>query len=674
MDAEVFRDLRERDFWVTVQRDAYDVVSELLGIFCGHDDHPSRPAETSHVECHLNVQQAHACSMDRQTQISPVQEIVTAPKRAVIYLRVSTARQASKGDSAEGYSIPQQREYCYRKAQELGAEVVEEFVDRGASARSANRPELQRMLGWLKDSKATEGLGADFVIVHKIDRLARNRADDVEIIAAIKQGGADLVSVSEQIDDTPGGKLMHGIMASLAEYYSANLSTEAKKGMAQKAKNGGTHGVAPIGYLNSVKRIAGRDVKTVVIDEDRAHHVIWAYEAYMTGEWSISRLTAELKVRGLRGRETARYRSKALSESQVHRLLKNPYYRGQILYQGQLLEGAHTPLVPDGVWFKVQDLLAERRLRGDRSWRHTHHLKGLLTCGRCGSRMGYGPSNGRGGQYYYFFCLGRHTKRTTCDLPYIEQGRLEAHVLHIIETQVSISGQQVEAGGARARQLLDEELTGTADKAAQATRRLKKLERDKQKLIDAYMAEAIAAEDLKPRQEAISREMAALRAQEAEHGADAAKLHQRLDEVIAMAHDAAQLYRVAPENAKQHLLHALFAQLKIELRDENGEQATVSAAETTPTGTATLTPVAEAVLAVVRDGVGQTGSGQQETPDKLSLVGGSNVAYLAEREGFEPSKACALPLFESGQFNHSCTSPADCIIAKSLCFNRLRAL
>ena len=575
--------------------------------------------------------------MDRQTQISPVQEIVTAPKRAVIYLRVSTARQASKGDSAEGYSIPQQREYCYRKAQELGAEVVEEFVDRGASARSANRPELQRMLGWLKDSKTAEGLGADFVIVHKIDRLARNRADDVEIIAAIKQGGAELVSVSEQIDDTPGGKLMHGIMASLAEYYSANLSTEAKKGMAQKAKNGGTHGVAPIGYLNSVERIAGRDVKTVVIDEDRAHQVIWAYEAYTTGEWSISRLTAELEVRGLRGRETARYRSKALSESQVHRLLKNPYYRGQILYQGQLLEGAHTPLVSDGVWFKVQDLLAERRLRGDRSWRHTHHLKGLLTCGRCGSRMGYGPSNGRGGQYYYFFCLGRHTKRTTCDLPYIEQGRLEAHVLHIIETQVSISGQQVEAGGARAHQLLDEELTGTADKAAQATRRLKKLERDKQKLIDAYMAEAIAAEDLKPRQEAISREMAALQAQEAEHGADAAKLHQRLDEVIAMAHDAAQLYRVAPENAKQHLLHALFAQLKVELHDEHGDQATVSAAETVPAGTVTLTPVAEAVLAVVRDGVGQTGSRQQETPDKLSLVGGSNVTYLAVTVGFEPT-------------------------------------
>lgn len=93
---------------------------------------------------------------------------------------------------------------------------MEEFVDRGASARPSNRPELQRMLGWLKDPKTTEGLGADFVIVHKISHLARNRADDVEIIAAIKQCGADLVSVSEQIDDIPGGKLMRDIMASLA--------------------------------------------------------------------------------------------------------------------------------------------------------------------------------------------------------------------------------------------------------------------------------------------------------------------------------------------------------------------------------------------------------------------------------------------------------------------------
>src|SRR5215217_5105029 len=97
-------------------------------------------------------------------------------KRAVIYLRVSTADQAHGADAAEGYSIPAQRDACERKARSLGATVVAEFADRGESARSATRPELQRMLKQLAEHKSV-----DYVIVHKIDRLARNRADDVEI-------------------------------------------------------------------------------------------------------------------------------------------------------------------------------------------------------------------------------------------------------------------------------------------------------------------------------------------------------------------------------------------------------------------------------------------------------------------------------------------------------------
>ena len=59
---------------------------------------------------------------------------------AVIYLRVSTKDQASRGGEAEGFSIPAQREACLRKADSLGAVVSAEFVDAGESARSANRP------------------------------------------------------------------------------------------------------------------------------------------------------------------------------------------------------------------------------------------------------------------------------------------------------------------------------------------------------------------------------------------------------------------------------------------------------------------------------------------------------------------------------------------------------
>ena len=78
-----------------------------------------------------------------------------AEQRAVIYLRVSTKEQAEMGGEAEGFSIPAQRDACRRKAESLGAVVAEEFVDRGESARTANRPELLRMLGYLREKTAS---------------------------------------------------------------------------------------------------------------------------------------------------------------------------------------------------------------------------------------------------------------------------------------------------------------------------------------------------------------------------------------------------------------------------------------------------------------------------------------------------------------------------------------
>ena len=109
----------------------------------------------------------------------------------------------------------------------------------------------------------------DYVIVHKIDRLARNRDDDSDIMRVLRECGVQLVSASESIDDTPAGMLLHGIMSSIAEFYSQNLATEVKKGMGEKIKSGGTVGRAPIGYQN-VRYVddKGREERTVIIDPD----------------------------------------------------------------------------------------------------------------------------------------------------------------------------------------------------------------------------------------------------------------------------------------------------------------------------------------------------------------------------------------------------------------------
>ena len=90
------------------------------------------------------------------------------PKFAVSYLRVSTRGQAERGGGHdEGFSIPAQREANKKKALSMGAIVGKEFVDRGASAKSADRPQLQAMLEYVKENAAR----VDYVIVHKVDRL-----------------------------------------------------------------------------------------------------------------------------------------------------------------------------------------------------------------------------------------------------------------------------------------------------------------------------------------------------------------------------------------------------------------------------------------------------------------------------------------------------------------------
>jgi DNA invertase Pin-like site-specific DNA recombinase len=141
-------------------------------------------------------------------------------KTAIAYLRVSTADQATRGGREDGCSIPAQLEANTRKAASLDAAFIEEFVDAGESGTSVTkRPELQRMFAYVREHPV------DYCIFHKLDRLARSPADDVAIHFALKQAGVTLVSTSENIDETRFGMLMHGIMSSIAEFYSRYLAT-----------------------------------------------------------------------------------------------------------------------------------------------------------------------------------------------------------------------------------------------------------------------------------------------------------------------------------------------------------------------------------------------------------------------------------------------------------------
>jgi site-specific DNA recombinase len=359
---------------------------------------------------------------------------------ALIYLRVSTKEQAQRGGEAEGFSIPAQREACEKRAKQLGAEVVMEFVDAGESARSADRPELQLMLKFL--ARRT----CDYVIVHKIDRLARNRVDDVEINVAIKRAGAQLVSVTENIDETPSGMLMHGIMSSIAEFYSRNLATETRKGLAQKVKNGGTPGMVPFGYLNVRTRTQeGYEVRTVAVDPDRADHVRWMYRAYASGEWTMTQIKERLESNGVTSLPRPKRPARPIAISHIETILSSRYYLGEVKFEGAWHPGRHEPLISADLWDSVREVREGRVRTREKPQQHPHYLKGTVHCGHCGEQLGVEiVQNAQGTKYPYFYCLGRKKRRTVCDFRAIAISSVESLVAEHWRTR-SLSDYQASA-------------------------------------------------------------------------------------------------------------------------------------------------------------------------------------------------------------------------------------
>ena len=487
------------------------------------------------------------------------------PKRAVSYIRVSTREQAQRGGSEEGFSLPAQREANKRKAQSMGALVVKEFADRGESARSANRPELQKMLAYLKEDG-----GIDYVIVHKLDRLARNRADDVEINRAFEEAGVRLVSTSENIDQTPGGMLLHGIMSSIAEFYSRNLANEVMKGMGEKARNGGTLGKAPLGYLNvRAKDENGREVRTIALDEERAPLIRLAFTEYATGQWTTKKLAAHLHSHGLTTIPTAHKPAKAVSGAQLHRMLRHPYYKGTISFQGVEYPGAHEPLVDEETWRHVQAMLDSHRF-GERERQHNHHLKTTVYCGLCGARLlVQNTRNSKGDLYPYFICAKRQ-RTHDCTFKAVLIDVVEDRMVELYRTiQLSAADRtQIE------RYLHDELAQIEGEKSRMVcslTTKRTNLEDRRRRLLHAHYEGAIPLELLKEEQAKLTAELSQIERQLTAYQADAAEIHQRLTQALDLLEDCHRLYTAAPDHLKKLLNQVFFQRVLVNpLVDEDG--------------------------------------------------------------------------------------------------------
>lgn len=165
--------------------------------------------------------------------------MLTGMKRVAVYARVSTV---DRGQDPET-QLHQLREYAERR----GFAVVREFVDHASGSRN-DRAEYRAML------EAASRRRFDVLLVWRYDRFARSMRELVNALAEFESLGIDFISYNEGADTTtPQGRLLFGIMASLAEFERSLIAERVKAGM-QRAKAQGKHTGRP--RLPEAKRTA----------------------------------------------------------------------------------------------------------------------------------------------------------------------------------------------------------------------------------------------------------------------------------------------------------------------------------------------------------------------------------------------------------------------------------
>lgn len=325
----------------------------------------------------------------------------------LLYARVSTDKQALKD-----LSIPAQIATMKEYAHKMGWKVIGHFVDEGESAKTANRPELKRLIQHCKENKNVAA-----VIVHKIDRLARNLIDYATIKAVLKQKGIRLVSVSEPFDDNPIGRLLENIIASISEWYSANLGEEIKKANLAKLKRGEWPHKPPVGY----KSIEGENGRVKHVPDSKiAPLARQAFELFSTGNYSLKTLAEEMQVRGLKTRYGRIY-----SPESMKKLLTRRFYIGRLEWRGKEYKGKHKPVVSQELFYRVQEVLRRRSIDTGEKGRLEFLLRGVAFCRACGQRL-TGEVHPRGS---YYRCLP-NLHKGKCSQPYtpvkLLDGQLEA--------------------------------------------------------------------------------------------------------------------------------------------------------------------------------------------------------------------------------------------------------
>ncbi|GMU39445.1 MAG: recombinase [Chloroflexota bacterium] len=288
-------------------------------------------------------------------------------KQAVGYVRVSLAEQA------DGHSLDAQRREIERYCERQGYELARFYADEGVSAHGeeiSKRPQLAALL-----DDADRG-SFDLVIVHTLDRWARNIRVQSAALQRLGAGGVGFASVTENFDfTTPAGKMTLTLIGGVSEFFSDQLAVHVVKGQRQRVESGLHQGRPPFGY-----RVDDPGALPCIHEQEGpAVRTSFAMRAAGQSNGEIADWLNGQGFRTLTGRLHTAH--------SVKDMLNRKFYIGVVSYRGEEFRGQHEPLIDETTFALVQ---------GRRTPRGPHHrtadaprplLAGIARCARCGCTL-----------------------------------------------------------------------------------------------------------------------------------------------------------------------------------------------------------------------------------------------------------------------------------------------
>ncbi|MCF7994711.1 MAG: recombinase family protein [Chromatiaceae bacterium] len=215
--------------------------------------------------------------------------------KTIVYARVSTAMQADEGVSL---AAQQQKASAYAGLYDLT--IIDTIVDAGVSAKTLERPGLQRALAMIENGEAQA------LLVVKLDRLTRSVGDLGRLIERyFAPGKAELMSVSEQIDTrSANGRLTLNVLMSVSQWEREVIGERTSDAMRHMQAQGHyIGGRAPYGF---------RLVDTALVADTLEQQVIEQARELRAGGLSLAKVAAELDKRGFKARNAKRFVSQQI--------------------------------------------------------------------------------------------------------------------------------------------------------------------------------------------------------------------------------------------------------------------------------------------------------------------------------------------------------------------------